>query len=670
MNAEEAGRVLKDRPDEAVRNLVVQAEGWPALIGLAALTASREIPGERVSDALYRYFAEEVFRREPADVQRFMLLASVPVAVDARVSRDVLQIDDPEPTLDRLVEEGLLHPAGDQLRLHPLLRAFIKRKFETEEPDSWLALAKRAIGDARSQGHWEEAFELSMDAQDLEVAVAVLEDGTPELLATGRIETLERWLDECGSSAFDKPPVVLARAQVLVRKGRFAEASALAEDLVKRIPSEHHLAARAANAAGLSRYLRSQSDQARSYYERADELARSRADMKDALWGAFVSAVDLDVAGARPYLDRLEELEASDLNIRLRVATGRQVLATHAGTHEGLWSLIEPLIPLARYATDAVVRSNFLAQAAYLALARGEYEAALPLATNALEVSKGIRHDFAIASCLAYRAASEVGCRRLQAARQDVGDLSQIRATEEDPYLQIQVLLMRVRLALAEGDLPRAQALLEDSPRDPPDRATEGERLGITAIVSAAAGDVDRANAAAAQARKITKAVEATYYARFGDLIASLVSAQNADTADLRVGQLVSECERAEFLEAFVIAYRAHPSLLKIAGDAPETQGLVQALIRRAHDQALARRVGLRIDAGRREPPHSVLTRREREVLELISHGLSNAQIAKRLFISESTAKVHVHKVLTKLGVQSRLQAALLASGSEPGSDT
>ncbi|HYY32410.1 MAG TPA: AAA family ATPase, partial [Gaiellaceae bacterium] len=122
MNAEEAGRVLDDRPPESVEALVAQAEGWPALIGLAALSASREIPGERVLEALYRYFAEEVVRRERPEVERLMLLASIPIAIDPRGLHDVLGVDDPEPWVERLVADGLLQPSGSQFRFHPLLR--------------------------------------------------------------------------------------------------------------------------------------------------------------------------------------------------------------------------------------------------------------------------------------------------------------------------------------------------------------------------------------------------------------------------------------------------------------------------------------------------------------------------------------------------------------------
>jgi DNA-binding NarL/FixJ family response regulator len=91
-----------------------------------------------------------------------------------------------------------------------------------------------------------------------------------------------------------------------------------------------------------------------------------------------------------------------------------------------------------------------------------------------------------------------------------------------------------------------------------------------------------------------------------------------------------------------------------VAGDAVVAPSATRRLIERFLDSGRLPEQ----DATRRL---AVLTEREREVLALMARGLSNAEIAGQLYLSEGTVKTHVSHLLGKLGLRDRVQAVVLA---------
>jgi DNA-binding NarL/FixJ family response regulator len=107
-------------------------------------------------------------------------------------------------------------------------------------------------------------------------------------------------------------------------------------------------------------------------------------------------------------------------------------------------------------------------------------------------------------------------------------------------------------------------------------------------------------------------------------------------------GFLVKDAEPAEIRHAVRVAAR---------GDALLSPGVTRRLI----EEFTARPADL--DAGRLAP----LTGREREVLAQVAQGLTNAQIAERLFMSPLTVKTHVNRMMAKLGAHDRAQLVVIA---------
>jgi DNA-binding CsgD family transcriptional regulator len=184
--------------------------------------------------------------------------------------------------------------------------------------------------------------------------------------------------------------------------------------------------------------------------------------------------------------------------------------------------------------------------------------------------------------------------------------------------------------------------------------AMRGELLAMRALVLAVIGDVDEALAVASTASGTTISVETHAYA---SCVRAVCAERGGGSSDDLLA-CTNVAERLEVWDPFVVTVRARPQVLKqLVRVGPLSSSAVQAL-RNSNDYDLARQAG--VDLGRRPPTSagSAISPREREVLELIRQGLTNAEIAHALFISRATVKVHVGHIFEKTGTRSRAEAA------------
>lgn len=460
---------------------------------------------------------------------------------------------------------------------------------------------------------------------------------------------------------------VLAKADLLLRQGRISEAVVVARRLAEELSESHPQAARAWNLAGRALHLVSDDSAAFTCHARARALANNTAEVRNALWGLFVAANEVAPDSSDQYLNDLEEGFSSDVDTRLRVAVGRQAFAEQHGGLSGLWPRYEALVSLIDQAKDPMAVSSFLANSASVNVGRGRYEVARSLAERALAVCSDLRLEFAIGACLAFRAAAEIGLNRLSKARRTLVQLQSSSVRREDPYFRVMEQALQAKLALAHRDpveaiRTREQLLVDEAPR----RAL-GEYFALLTIAHAISDDFDEVASLAHEAQQLTQSVEAIYYPRYAKLIVELRRApdDSSQPVDSRLSDLLTSTVKADFLDSFVVAYRAEPKLLELIRHTPKGAEIALGAMQLARDYDLARSLGIGSPIHEEGAGLEALTRREREVLELMCDGCSNGEIAARLFISESTAKVHVHHILTKLAVKTRLQAVLRATEAQ-----
>jgi ATP/maltotriose-dependent transcriptional regulator MalT len=274
-----------------------------------------------------------------------------------------------------------------------------------------------------------------------------------------------------------------------------------------------------------------------------------------------------------------------------------------------------------------------------------------------MEEAERFRLAFALPHACLRKAGASLGLRAFEEAHRHLTRGELLASELVDPRLWGSIQSVKALTLLAQGDLDKA-ALIAHRPRDDVGGSALAEVRATHALVLACAGETQAAEAEARAAQELSRAIEPTLLSKFAVAISS---SQRADTGALpRLDDAIEHAVRADAVDCFVASYRGYPEILKRID--PGQVGLLTSTLRQAKDIDLAKSVGLVIPdlPGDGQGHFPTLSARENEVYDLMSEGLTNRQIAERLFLGESTVKVHVRHIFEKLGVRTRTAAAAL----------
>ena len=652
MNSAEANEVLQEMAGETAQGFVALANGWPAVIGLASfIDPSSFLDAATLPPELYAYIAEELYDSVRGSAQQALCALSLLPVPTATLAEELVGVEAREALAEGIRVGFLTEQVAGVHYLHPLLRTFLRRKFGEISDESRQEVAGRAVRLLISENLWEGAFEIIASFQCTDAMEDLLRASLYPLLNDGRTSTLRKFVAFGQNQGVEGPILELANAELAFMDGFHSRSRRLAQSAGRALQADESLATKAFCKAGQSAYF---SDDPVGAIEHFQEARRTRGDEEDermAIWGHFIACVELEDDGA---IELLQEFEASGITSpedKVRAQNGRLHVATRLGS---LWEgvrrsedIATTVVPETR---DPTVRASFWHAYAGALRVAAIYPRALEATDRALNEVETFHLEFARAHINLAKAGVYLATGRRAEALQILDEIRAVAEARGDIYVQMNECTLRCRLHLLEGDPEAAVSITDrDWPRIP-SSGQYAELLACRAIAQYRAGEKPPdALARLEEAQAASGENEASHLCAWGRALVLLH--ENVEDAHLVIRETFSEAWRKNVFDPFVFAYRLDPTLVHQLRLDTSTERSLDLVLTRTRDP----RVGVN------ETSPAGLTPREREVLALLAESKSNREIAKDLYVSEATVKVHVRHILKKLGARTRTQAAIQA---------
>jgi ATP/maltotriose-dependent transcriptional regulator MalT len=607
---------------------------------------------DHVPESLYRFFAEEVLAALGDDVRTGLATIAIAPVLDHELVLELLGARAARKVCRAALDAGILVERGSQLELHPLARSFLEDRSGSVGADLYPNVVEWCISHYRGARDWDAAYDV-IARLGLDLLASLLSEALDDLLDTARLSTIETWCALASEASLESPVFGVARAEVALRRGRHAEAQVFAEAAVA---PDSELTFRALSVAGRAAHLASREQEALELYRQAEACAPTDGERRDALWGQLMCAAELELPEASSTLE--------ELNAAVRPGDARDVVRSAAYTlsyqmHLGSLELssADMASELLGAVGDPIIASAFQAVYATALGLSARYQEAIEASTTLLATVRRYRFDFAVPYALCAAAIGHAGLRQWRAAERRLQEALKVAQARHDRHAEQFCFSVLVR-ALVQQGRHKAALLLEVPPLQSSLPAARAEVLCSRALALTAAGRIEEAKKLIEQSRGTTRAIEPLVLISAVEAISALKLRDG--NAIERVHDLVETAFATGAVDLLVTAYRSSSELLAVLLRGPGELERVFRLVRKARDDDLARTLGHTVSPD--DDPRNRLTRRECDVYELLCQGLTNAQIAALLFISDVTVKVHAHHIYDKLGIRSRTALALQAA--------
>lgn len=664
-----------------------RTEGWPAALQLFRLSLGSSRVRRSLGDLtnyrpreLAEYLAENVLALQPPDIQNFLRRTSLLPRLTASLCQAVTGRCDSQELLLRLERSGLFLRGLDSdqrwFQYHALFSSFLGDHLQEQSPNVAREVHRKAARWHLERGNYEETVHHAAACRDFGLAADTLDTWASQLVADAQIITMERWFDQLPfEEVARRPSLLIKSAWALVFLHRRQKLKPLLKLLEERAgqgsADVNVVLSMAAIAADDVAGSRNWVERIAVRDERADTFgafelgaAANLSAFHVAAAGEFEPARSL-LALARAHNERGGAIFSGGYTVGLQGIN----LMLQGQLRDALEVFRAGLAETRMHADKSVASAALVSCCLWTLYEANELDQA--------EALFGRHHDIISDSALLdFLAAAYLSVARIHDARGRAGRALEVLDEAEAighghgwERLIRAVSWERTRRALLAGNLEQASAIAALIPAgragEPGRRLfsedAEGEHLGRIRL---AIHRMDLKDAAEWLAEEFSQHRGRVYrHIKLNLLEAQLHQRRDElNSAHRCLRRALQLAAPGGFVRCFLDEGDGVLQLLR-----EEYQRLLDADeadvapgVSRAYIERLLQCSGTdlsRVRDPRTRQPLEPLSDREKEILGFLANGVSNKEMALRLFVSENTVKFHLKNIYSKMAVRSRLQA-------------